>query len=78
MEKIHFSSMTGFTGRNGTGKCSGIEVFPLETQPDILITPLTSRGELARCDFRIPKCDAHKVAEALIRASQPKTSEFEQ
>lgn len=73
MEKIHFSTLTEFTGRNGVGKCSGVEVMPFSHEDYILLTPLTSKGEIARCDFRIPKADAIKLAEALLRASKVPT-----
>ena len=47
-----------FTGRNGYGKSAGIDVLLIDYEngyePKVLLTPLTSKKALARCDMTIP------------------------
>ncbi len=45
-----------FTGRNGTGYCTGIELMLFESSemPRVMIAPITSRGAAGRCDIDIP------------------------
>jgi hypothetical protein len=43
-----------FTGRNGNFNCSGVEFLPLDHNQSILISALTGRGDVARCDIEIP------------------------
>ena len=45
---------TRFTGRNGNFKCSGVELYPLEHNRSLLVSALTGRGDVARCDIEIP------------------------
>jgi hypothetical protein len=45
---------TRFTGRNGNFKCSGVELYPLEHNKSVLVSALTGRGDVARCDIEIP------------------------
>lgn len=57
MSQITFTRKTNFTGRNGYFKASGLDLCLLEFGEDhktIMIAPLTSRGEIARCDITIP------------------------
>lgn len=41
---------TNFTGRNGFMKCSGVEVLPA-SEGEIILSPLTSKGAVGRCDI---------------------------
>lgn len=45
-----------FLGRNGTMKCRGVEVSNLETV--LIIEPLTSYGQIGRCQIAMPKKQA--------------------
>lgn len=46
--------MTKFTGRNGNFNCSGLEFLPLDHNMSVLVSALTGRGDVARCDIEIP------------------------
>lgn len=52
----HSKYETRFTGRNGYFKMKG---WTLSTYPGgkVMISPLNSRGNMARCDMEIPKED---------------------
>jgi len=52
MSQITFKQITNFTGRNGYMKCSGIDILPC--QKYIMIAPLTSKGNIGRCDITVP------------------------
>jgi len=52
--KATWARTTRFTGRNGNFKCSGIELLPLDHNKSVLISALTGRGDVARCDIEIP------------------------
>lgn len=43
-----------FTGRNGTGKCIGVEIVPNGTFTRTTLYPRTSRNQTANCDIDIP------------------------
>ena len=45
---------TKFTGRNGNFNCSGVELLSLEHNKSVLVSALTGRGDVARCDIEIP------------------------
>lgn len=70
---MKFSRMTNFTGRNGYGQCSGVEVLIVPDDKLILI-PLTSKGKEANCDFTIPIEDAEPFIKE-VRRTLPTTSE---
>jgi hypothetical protein len=55
MKHINFKRVTNFTGRNGYFKQSGIDFLPIPQRNSIMIAPLTSKGEIGRCDMEIPK-----------------------
>ncbi len=52
MRLVKWHNLTEFLGRNGYGKCSGVELF--KANDTISLVPLTSRGEPARCSVLIP------------------------
>ena len=52
MAQITFKQTTNFTGRNGYMKCSGIDI--LECTDTVMIAPLTSKGNIGRCDITVP------------------------
>lgn len=43
-----------FTGRNGWFKCCGIEIMNIEHNKSIIISPITSKGSIGRCNIEIP------------------------
>lgn len=52
--KLTLSRTTYFIGRNGHGKCTGVELMKLTTGPSVIISPITSRGETANCEIAVP------------------------
>jgi hypothetical protein len=52
-DTVRWDRTTNFTGRNGYFKCSGVE-YPLDHNKVVLLSALTGRGEVARCDIEIP------------------------
>ena len=42
-----------FTGRNGMGKCHGVEIMSISSDC-LMISPITSKGAIGRCDITIP------------------------
>lgn len=64
MPNLKFSRQTNFTGRNGYFKCSGIELL-ITCDDKVMLTPLTSRGEPARCDVTVPVEDIPALIEML-------------
>lgn len=55
-KEIHFERLSDFTGRNGYYKCGGVEVMNISNDM-VMMSPLTQRGKVARCDIAIPKED---------------------
>ena len=59
--KIKWDTTTRFLGRNGWGKSSGVyvELIPQSISMNKIDTvrfiPLTSRGDLARCEAEVPR-----------------------
>ena len=53
-DKATWERTTRFTGRNGNFRCSGIEFLPLDHNKSVLVSALTGRGDVARCDIEIP------------------------
>lgn len=53
-DTVTWERTTRFTGRNGNFKCSGVELYPLDHNKVILLSALTGRGDVARCDIEIP------------------------
>lgn len=68
MKKVTFNKITNFTGRNGYMKCGGVEVFPYSHEPVTMLSALTSKGEVGRCDIAIPNEDVVSVAKALFES----------
>jgi hypothetical protein len=50
-----FSQQTNSLGRNGYMKCSGLDLCKGGLRDDLmLLSPLTSRGHVGRCELEIP------------------------
>lgn len=45
-----------YFGRNGTGKCTGLEVMVLgeDIHQRVMISPINSKGAAARCNIDLP------------------------
>jgi len=74
IEYKHFRENTAFHGRNGTGKCRGLNLFlsVYEAGPQqITIQPVTSKGCGANCCIDIPEGDVDKVISALVKLLDP-------
>lgn len=63
--QIKFSRETNFTGRNGYFKASGVELSGYDPKGNVLLTPLTSKGNAARCDVTIPVEDIPNLIKQL-------------
>lgn len=63
-------NMTTFTGRNGSFKCSGVEVISAgEKSGTVTLTPFTSRDILANCAVVVPLSKVPELITALRRAA---------
>jgi hypothetical protein len=62
---IEFSKMTEFEGRNGVGKCSGVELMQLQGEDIFHLSALTSKGVPARGDVEIPIADIPELIKVL-------------
>lgn len=52
---VLFSRQTNFLGRNGYMNCSGLDLCKGGLRDDLaLLSPLTSRGQVGRCELEIP------------------------
>ena len=54
MKNIQFKRLTNCTGRNGYFKQSGIDLL-VTSNDSIMLSPITSKGTIGRCDMEIPK-----------------------
>jgi len=61
--EILFSKQTTFTGRNGTFKCKGFQLF--ECGDYVVLEPVTSKGKIGHCALRIPTQDIKALIEVL-------------
>lgn len=64
----NFNRLTNFTGRNGYFTAKGIEAYPMHHNQTIMLTPITSKGKLARCDIQIPIENLEEVIATLEAA----------
>ena len=72
MAQINFTKpdiSTLYVGRNGTGKCIGIEIVDnSETElPSITIAPINSQKNVANCKIVIPIEDVEAFAAELLK-----------
>ncbi len=67
MPRVEFQRNVHFLGRNGDGKCAGFHAEPQwSAHGDVVtIAPITSKGEVARCNMQIPIEALDDVIEAL-------------
>lgn len=62
---IRFETITTYLGRNGTGKCIGVNIFSSVSEKEFWITPINSKDNLARCDILIPHDSIPHIIEKL-------------
>lgn len=53
-KQITWDESTNFTGRNGFMKCNGLNLQALSNDTELMVSPLTSKGAVGRCDISIP------------------------
>lgn len=53
-----------YKGRNGDGKCRGLEIWN-STADLVVIEPINSKGNIANCVITFPKNKLEEVIEAL-------------
>jgi hypothetical protein len=63
IKNLAFNRHVTFTGRNGTMKCAGVELMEFDDR--VQISPITSKGDVGRCDIDIPKENVPALIEAL-------------
>lgn len=51
-KEIHYKRVVSYNGKNGWLKCKGIDIMSLGDY--IRISPLTSRGLVAKCHIDVP------------------------
>jgi hypothetical protein len=73
LQKISFpDKQTSFLGRNGTGKCIGVELFRASPESQtISIMPVTSKNETGRCKIIIPVAAVPEIIVALKSLHSP-------
>jgi hypothetical protein len=64
--EVKFKKLTFATGRNGLMKCSGINLLNINS--GVMMSPLTSKGVIGRCDIVIDYGSLFEVIQALRRA----------
>ena len=72
MTQINFTNpgiTTTYVGRNGTGKCIGIEIIDLSDKkcPRVTIAPINSQKKVANCNIDIPIEDIEAFAAELLK-----------
>jgi hypothetical protein len=71
---MKFSQPTTFLGRNGSFEASGLEINPYRTWNNhlvIVFEPITSRGNIGRCNIEIPIQDIPALIAELKRFYEP-------
>lgn len=75
-DTITFKKPTTFKGRNGTFKCSAVQVWVARKDSratglsqTMYIEPITTRGNLGNCHICLPVEQAHEVATAIALAA---------
>lgn len=61
--QVKFNRNVNFIGRNGAFKCIGLEIANI--QGVIVIEPITSKGQVGRCQIEIPQESVNEVVNAI-------------
>lgn len=69
LKRVSFPSETTYHGRNGFGRCTGVEIWHGDpTGKNVYLQPITSRGEATgACTIQIPTNQTLEVAFALSK-----------
>ena len=65
MKDITFSRKVEFLGRNGMFAAKGFTVQPWYAKKVLVMSPITSKGVVGRCEIHIPSEDLNNVIAAL-------------
>lgn len=65
MPNLIFDKTTRFLGRNGTFKMTGMDLYLSTHSKTVSISPITSKGDVGRCDMEIPVENIDAVCEQL-------------
>lgn len=76
--EIKFTDFTTFVGRNGVGKCSGIEVSKNPSLEFVVLRPLTSKNVTGNCNIVIPIENVPAFIEALKAMNESERSQREE
>ena len=71
IKSVKYSRQVNFLGRNGFFKQAGLDIQAFNCNYPtgiVILSPLTSRGNVARCQIEIPLGDVPSVIEALQKA----------
>ncbi len=61
--QVTFSRKVKFIGRNGCFQCTGVEISNI--QGVVTIEPITSKGEVGRCQIEIPQESVNDFVNAI-------------
>jgi hypothetical protein len=75
IKTVNFKRPVTFTGRNGTFKCIGVEL--MECGDRVQISPITSKGQIGRCDIDVPAEDVDAFIEA-FQSLKPKPKSYDE
>lgn len=64
--QVRFKSPTSFLGRNGMAKCGGVDLLETMDGEEFILSALTSKGAIGRCEIWIPREHLAEVAEMLL------------
>ena len=69
-KQIKWEPVTRALGRNGVMKCGGLDVWHCQMESAVTLSPLTGKGEVARCSIQIPNDRLWAVVDALAPEGQ--------
>lgn len=64
MEKFYFETESWFLGRNGRFRARGLHIYK-EENSNIVISPITSKNQVGRCDIAVPEESLEEFINAL-------------
>lgn len=67
---LRFSRTTDYTGLSGHRRCSGVELLLCRyddgSEDNVMITAMTRKGQIGRCDITVPLEDLNRLIDTLI------------
>ena len=56
-----------YTGRNGTGQCTGIDLLYIQHSQSIMVNPVNSKGKMTEsCSLSVPVAELDNLINSLI------------